>query len=109
MVLKVFANLWRIHLHRDAVLAQQRRRANTGQLQQLGRLQGAAGQYHLAIGPGFVHRAVMADFPDLSAHQVYACGVPIMVDSAKRDFVGKCGLPEDAFYADSFTTAADKA
>ena len=41
------------------MLAQQRRRANTGQLQQLGRLQGAAGQYHLAIGPGYVHRAVL--------------------------------------------------
>jgi len=58
---------------------------------------------------GFVHRAVMADFPDLSAHQVYACGVPIMVDSAKRDFVAQCKLPEDEFYCDSFTTAADKA
>jgi CDP-4-dehydro-6-deoxyglucose reductase len=58
---------------------------------------------------GFVHRAVMEDFPDLSACQVYACGVPIMVDSAKRDFVAKCGLPENEFFADSFTTAADMA
>jgi CDP-4-dehydro-6-deoxyglucose reductase, E3 len=56
---------------------------------------------------GFVHRAVMQDFPDLSGHQVYACGVPIMVDSAKRDFVKECKLPEDEFYADSFTTQAD--
>lgn len=58
---------------------------------------------------GFVHRAVMEDFPDLSGHQVYACGVPVMVDSAKKDFVDKCRLPEDEFYADSFTTAADLA
>jgi CDP-4-dehydro-6-deoxyglucose reductase, E3 len=58
---------------------------------------------------GFVHRAVMEDFPDLSAHQVYACGVPIMVDSARRDFIAQCQLPEDEFYADSFTTAADLA
>jgi CDP-4-dehydro-6-deoxyglucose reductase len=58
---------------------------------------------------GFVHRAVMEDFPDLSAHQVYACGVPAMVDAAKRDFTGQCGLPEDEFYADSFTTQADLA
>ena len=58
---------------------------------------------------GFVHRAVMQDFPDLSAHQVYACGVPIMVDSARRDFTARCGLPEDEFYADSFTTQADLA
>ena len=58
---------------------------------------------------GFVHRAVMQDFPDLSGHQVYACGVPIMVDSAKRDFIAHCRLPEEEFYADSFTTQADTA
>ena len=58
---------------------------------------------------GFVHRAVMEDMPDLSGHQVYACGVPIMVDSARKDYIEKCGLPEDEFYADSFTTAADLA
>jgi CDP-4-dehydro-6-deoxyglucose reductase len=58
---------------------------------------------------GFVHRAVMEDFPDLSAHQVYACGVPVMVDAAKRDFTQQCRLPEDEFFADSFTTQADLA
>jgi CDP-4-dehydro-6-deoxyglucose reductase len=58
---------------------------------------------------GFVHRAVMEDFPDLSGHQVYACGVPVMVDAARKDFVGTCRLPEDEFYADSFTTQADVA
>jgi CDP-4-dehydro-6-deoxyglucose reductase, E3 len=58
---------------------------------------------------GFVHRAVMQDFPDLSGHQVYACGVPVMVDAAKRDFTGQCKLPEDEFFADSFTTQADLA
>ena len=57
---------------------------------------------------GFVHQAVMADWPDLSGHQVYACGVPVMVDSAKRDFVARCGLPEVEFYADAFTSEADK-
>src|SRR5262245_44857526 len=58
---------------------------------------------------GFVHRAVMADLPDLSGHQVYACGVPIMVESARSDFTQKCALPENEFFSDSFTTAADKA
>lgn len=57
---------------------------------------------------GFVHRAVMEDFPDLSGHQVYACGVPVMVDAARRDFVAQCKLPENEFFADSFTTAADR-
>jgi CDP-4-dehydro-6-deoxyglucose reductase len=57
---------------------------------------------------GFVHEAVMADWPDLSAHQVYACGTPPMVAAAQRDFVARCGLPPDEFYADAFTSEADK-
>ncbi len=57
---------------------------------------------------GFVHRAVLQDFADLSGHQVYACGAPIVVDSAHKDFVEQRGLPADEFYADSFVTEADK-
>jgi len=57
---------------------------------------------------GFVHQVVMADLPDLSGHQVYACGAPVMVNSAQRDFVAYCNLPLDEFYADSFTSEADK-
>ncbi|MFO1287941.1 MAG: CDP-6-deoxy-delta-3,4-glucoseen reductase [Rubrivivax sp.] len=53
---------------------------------------------------GFVHRAVMEDWPDLSAHQVYACGAPIVIESARRDFVGQCKLDPDEFYADEFTS-----
>lgn len=52
---------------------------------------------------GLVHQAVMADFPDLSGHQVYACGAPVMIDAAKRDFTSSCGLPEEEFFADAFT------
>lgn len=58
---------------------------------------------------GFVHAAVMQDLPDLSGHAVYACGAPAMVDAAQRDFTAQCGLPPDQFYADAFTTEADKA
>jgi CDP-4-dehydro-6-deoxyglucose reductase len=57
---------------------------------------------------GFVHLAVMQDLPDLSAFQVYACGAPVMTDAARRDFVGQCGLPEEEFFADAFTTQADR-
>ena len=57
---------------------------------------------------GFVHRAVLQDLPDLSGHQVYACGTPVMVDSARADFV-QAGLPDHEFYADAFTNEADKA
>lgn len=57
---------------------------------------------------GFVHRAVMADFADLSGHEVYACGAPVVVDSARSDFTTQCHLPPEAFFADAFTSAADK-
>ncbi len=57
---------------------------------------------------GFVHQAVMQDFPDLSSHQVYACGAPVMVESARTDFVEKCGLDIEEFFADAFTSEADK-
>ena len=56
---------------------------------------------------GFVHRAVMEDYPDMSQLQVYACGLPMMVDAARSDFMQQCGLPEDEFFADSFVTGAD--
>ncbi len=58
---------------------------------------------------GFVHQAVLDDLPDMSGHQVYACGAPIVVDSARRDFIQRAQLPEEEFYADAFTTEADKA
>lgn len=56
---------------------------------------------------GFVHRAVLDDFVDLSGHQVYACGAPLMVNAARRDFTGLRGLPEAEFFADSFISQAD--
>ena len=55
---------------------------------------------------GFVHHAVMQDFPDMSAHQVYACGAPIVVESARIDFLAQCKLPSDEFFSDAFTPAA---
>ena len=57
---------------------------------------------------GYVHEAVMADHPDLSRHQVYACGAPLMVEAALRDFHTRCALPADEFLADAFTSEADK-
>ena len=57
---------------------------------------------------GFVHQAVLEDFADLSNHAVYACGAPIVVDSARAAYT-HAGLPADEFYADSFTSAVDKA
>jgi CDP-4-dehydro-6-deoxyglucose reductase len=51
---------------------------------------------------------VLEDFPDLSGYQVYACGAPIVVDSARAEYTAQGGLPSEEFYADSFTTEADK-
>jgi CDP-4-dehydro-6-deoxyglucose reductase len=52
---------------------------------------------------------VLQDFPDLSSYQVYACGAPVVVDSARRDFTAQAHLPEEEFFSDAFTSAADKA
>ena len=57
---------------------------------------------------GFVHQAVLQDTSDMSGFEVYACGAPIVVDSARADFT-QAGLSNDDFYADAFTSAADKA
>lgn len=57
---------------------------------------------------GFVHQAVMDDFADLSGHQVYACGAPIVVDSAREAYSAQRGLPAEEFFADAFTSEADK-
>ena len=57
---------------------------------------------------GYVHQAVMQDIPDLSGHQVYACGAPAMVEAAQREFTDRCGLPAEEFIADAFYSAADR-
>lgn len=56
---------------------------------------------------GYVHQAVLADYPDLSAYQVYCCGAPAMVEAAHGDFTAN-GLPDDEFFSDAFTFAPKK-
>ena len=56
---------------------------------------------------GFVHQAVLDDFPDLAGYQVYACGGPLMTDIARKTFVEERRLPEDEFYCDAFTPSVD--
>ncbi|MDP2793795.1 MAG: CDP-6-deoxy-delta-3,4-glucoseen reductase [Sulfurisoma sp.] len=53
---------------------------------------------------GLAHAAVLADFPDLSGHQAYACGAPAMIEAARRDFAVH-GLPDGEFHADIFSFA----
>ena len=57
---------------------------------------------------GYVHQAVLDDFADLSGHEVYACGAPIVVESARTSYTSERGLPPEAFFADAFTSAADQ-
>ena len=56
---------------------------------------------------GLVHYAVQEDLPDLSGYQVYACGAPIMIDTARKAFTTHCALADIDFFADAFSYAAD--
>ena len=58
---------------------------------------------------GLVHQAVAHDIPDMSGCQVYACGVPAMVEAAHREFTSRCELPEEEFFSDAFTPATPSA
>ncbi len=53
---------------------------------------------------GWVHEAVIADYPDLSQHEVYASGPPPMIEALKQA-VKVHGLPGDRLYYDSFEHA----
>jgi NAD(P)H-flavin reductase len=57
---------------------------------------------------GLVHRAVLDAHPTLAHVQAYVCGVPVMVEAAKREFLA-AGLPADEFFADAFVTRAEVA
>jgi NAD(P)H-flavin reductase/quinol-cytochrome oxidoreductase complex cytochrome b subunit len=53
---------------------------------------------------GLVHEAILADFPDLSGHQVYACGSVAMVQTAHPAFVAH-GMSEHDCFSDAFRLA----
>ena len=53
---------------------------------------------------GLVHEAVLADFPDLSGHEVYASGPPPMVTAA-RELYPEHGLDLEHLFFDSFDYA----
>jgi NAD(P)H-flavin reductase/ferredoxin len=56
---------------------------------------------------GLVHEAVLRDLTDLSGWQVYACGNPVMIRSARREFEKVAGLPHDQFFADPFVPSGN--
>ena len=53
---------------------------------------------------GLVHQAIIADYPDLSQHQVYACGSVEMVQAVAPAFVAQ-GLSPDDCFSDAFRFA----
>ncbi len=55
---------------------------------------------------GYVHKAIMEDYPDLSKHEIYASGAPAMVYAGRDDFV-KNGLDLDHYYSDAFEYQKD--
>jgi CDP-4-dehydro-6-deoxyglucose reductase len=54
---------------------------------------------------GWVHEAVLTDYPDLSAHDVYAAGPPAMIEAIRATFCRR-GLPTERLFFDSFDWAA---
>jgi CDP-4-dehydro-6-deoxyglucose reductase, E3 len=54
---------------------------------------------------GLVHEAILADFPDLSGCEIYACGSVKMVQAARPAFLAH-GLDPEACYSDAFLPAA---
>jgi CDP-4-dehydro-6-deoxyglucose reductase len=53
---------------------------------------------------GLVHEAILADFPSLAGHQVYACGSSAMVEAAHPAFRAR-GLAQDDCFSDAFRPA----
>jgi CDP-4-dehydro-6-deoxyglucose reductase, E3 len=56
---------------------------------------------------GFVHQALLADYPDLSSFEVYAAGPPAMIEAIRASFP-RHALPAERLYFDSFDYAPDE-
>lgn len=56
---------------------------------------------------GFVHKAVLADYPDMTGMEVYACGAPVMIEAAKSDFCAEARLDPEMFFSDAFVPSGD--
>lgn len=56
---------------------------------------------HWSGKTGWVHEAVLEQYPDLGDYEVYASGPPVMIDAVKKAFFEK-GLKQEYLYSDSF-------
>jgi CDP-4-dehydro-6-deoxyglucose reductase len=55
---------------------------------------------------GWVHEAVLADYPNLADYDLYMSGPPVMIDAAASAFAA-AGLSRDHMYSDAFEYAKD--
>jgi CDP-4-dehydro-6-deoxyglucose reductase, E3 len=55
---------------------------------------------------GWVHDAVLADYPHLAPFEVYAAGPPAMIEALRASFP-RHGLAPERLYFDSFDYAPD--
>jgi CDP-4-dehydro-6-deoxyglucose reductase len=58
-------------------------------------------EYHWTGKTGWVHEAVLEQYPDLGDYEVYASGPPVMIDAVKKAFFER-GLKQEYLYYDSF-------
>jgi NAD(P)H-flavin reductase len=57
---------------------------------------------------GRLHEAVLQDLPSLRGHEVYACGAPAMVATAREAFE-RHGLDPSRFFCDAFAPSSQVA
>jgi len=55
---------------------------------------------------GFVHHAIMEDYPDLSQYEIYGSGSPVMVYAGRDEFVNN-NLDLDHYFSDAFEYQKD--
>ena len=55
---------------------------------------------------GWVMDSVLKTYPDLSGHDLYMSGPPVMIDASRDRFL-EHGLPEQRMFSDAFEFAAD--
>ncbi len=55
---------------------------------------------------GWVHEAVLEDFPRFESVEVYASGPPLMIEALRREFIPR-GLAAERLFFDSFDYAPD--
>lgn len=55
---------------------------------------------------GYVHEVIAREYPDLSGHEIYTAGPPVMVEAGLHAFTAQ-GLAQECYYSDAFNLAMD--